>query len=250
MNWYDIEHGISFCAIDSHGDYIGRLSKLKHDMEAILIDPEDIDHPPAIALFDVDFKKGSEETRSNLIEMYLYVFGTLLSSKMTERQETLLTNVFELCFAIPGANIQTVQDIFLNGEKYRRDMEKMKDPGFWFDRFLHPKFYKDVKDQIIYRLDILKKNEIFWRIFSGTENRIDFNDIINRPSILLVSTSQNALGDKGSQVFGRFIITMLRQAAMNRAVISEDKRMPYFIYVDEGADYGNDAAFEKIITRC
>ncbi len=56
----DIEHGRSVVVIDSQRDMIGKLIRLKHDMEVVYIDPEDIEYPPGIALFDVTFGSGAE----------------------------------------------------------------------------------------------------------------------------------------------------------------------------------------------
>lgn len=46
------------------------------------------------------------------------------------------------------------------------------------------------------------------------------------------------------------MLSLVVDAITQRAHIPEDKRLPTFIYVDEGKDYGNDDAFERIIYEC
>jgi hypothetical protein len=96
----DIEHGRSVIVIDSQRDMIGKLIRLKHDMEVVYIDPEDIEHPPGIALFDIKFGSGAEaEAReTQVIELYEYMFS-VFGAELTARQGSLFTYGLRLMFA-------------------------------------------------------------------------------------------------------------------------------------------------------
>lgn len=245
----DIEKGRTVFVMDSQRDVIQKLSHLKRGMETILIDPEDTEFPPAIALFDI--KAGDEAEENTLIELYQYVFTTLLSAGLTLRQDVLFSYVLRLVFTIPDANIFTLLDIFKNGEAYQHQMGQLDEVehDFFRNEFFQ-KHYVANKTQIIQRLHGILKNKTFRRIFANTQSKIKFAELINKPCVILVNTSKVQLGDEGSAIFGRFILSLLTMAVYQRAKIPEANRRPIYLYIDEGGDYGNDKAFTNIISQC
>ena len=48
---------------------------------------------------------------------------------------------------------------------------------------------------------------------------------------------KDLLKETGTEIFGRFFIAMIAQAAQERSVIDKDRRMPTYVYVDEASDY-------------
>jgi hypothetical protein len=249
----DIEHGRSPVVMDSQRDMIGKLLRLKHDMEVVYIDPEDIEYPPGIALFDIDFGTGGEAEgrQTEVLGLYGYMFS-ILGAELTGRQGSLFSYALALMFVISESNIYTLIDLF-RGDKYqfRRYWEHMEEREF-FDREFFDQKYKANREQILAKLNILTSPEFktLRRILANTKNKIDFFTLLNRPVAIFVNTSQKQLGVEGCKIFGRFILALLVNALVARSIIPEDQRNPTFIYVDEGKDYGNDDAFERIIYQC
>ena len=60
---------------------------------------------------------------------------------------------------------------------------------------------------------------------------------MNEGSVILISTAKELLKQDGASLYGRFFLSMIGQAIMERAVIPEDERTPTFLYVDECQDY-------------
>ena len=50
-------------------------------------------------------------------------------------------------------------------------------------------------------------------------------------------TAKDLLNQERCEIFGRFFIAMLTQAAMQRAAIPVEKRVPTYVYIDEAEDY-------------
>jgi hypothetical protein len=249
----DIEHGRSVVVIDSQRDMIGKLIRLKHTMEVVYIDPEDIEYPPGIALFDVTFGTGAEaEAReTQIIELYEYMFS-VFGAELTARQGSLFTFGLRLMFAIPKANIHTLVELF-RGDKYqfKRYWENMDSvERDFFDREFFEKKYMANREQILAKLNKILENKTLRRIFSNTESKLDFSTLLNRPVALFINTSQEQLGENGCALFGRFLLALITNAIVGRSKMPEDQRRPVFLYVDEGRDYGNDDAFERIIYQC
>jgi hypothetical protein len=242
----DIEHGRSVVVIDSQSStlrgkegMIGKLLQLKHNMEVVYIDPEDIEYPPGIALFDIDFGTGAEgeAQQTEVLNLYGYMFS-VLGAELTGRQGSLFSYALALMFDIPESNIYTLIDLF-RGDKYqfRTYWEQTEERDFFEREFFEPK-YKANREQILAKLNILTSPEFktLRRILANTKNRIDFFSLLNRPTAIFVNTSQRQLGVQGCKIFGRFILAMLTNALVARSVIPEDERRPTFLYVDEGRD--------------
>jgi hypothetical protein len=60
---------------------------------------------------------------------------------------------------------------------------------------------------------------------------------MNRGKVILINTAKDLLKEQGSEIFGRFFIALIAQAAQERATLPEAKRLPTFVYIDEAQDY-------------
>jgi hypothetical protein len=129
----DVGHGTkSVIVIDSQGDMIrnilrlGILSPRQFDSIAdrlVLIDPNDIENPPALNLFDFGLDRlkdyslvEREKMVSGAIALFEYIFGALLGAELTNRQGTLFSYLARLLMIVPGANIHTLIDFMENPE--------------------------------------------------------------------------------------------------------------------------------------
>jgi hypothetical protein len=60
---------------------------------------------------------------------------------------------------------------------------------------------------------------------------------MNGGKVILINTAKDLLKESGTEIFGRFFIALIAQAAQERATLPESKRMPTLVYIDEAADY-------------
>ena len=63
---------------------------------------------------------------------------------------------------------------------------------------------------------------------------------------MLINTAKDLLKTEGCQLFGRFFISLIAQAALQRAAISEDHRRSTFVYIDEAHEYFDDTIDELL----
>ena len=159
------------------------------------------------------------------VELYNYIFGALLGAEMTQKQSVIFTFLARLMLAIPDATIETLRDVMENGEAYRPYMDKLDGAARrFFETQFFDKSFADTKKQILRRLWGVLGNPAFERMFANRRNRVDMFNAINSGSVVLVNTAKEFLQQEWCEIFGRFFIALVAQAAIQRAAIPESKR--------------------------
>lgn len=249
------EDGRSVVVLDSQGDLIRTISSLAlFDPEGplsdrlILIDPNDIDFPAALNMFDIGHERIDAYSRADrerilngVVELYEYVFSALLGAELTQKQGVIFRYLARLMLVIPNATIQTLRQLMEDGRPFKQHMAALEGTArrFFEAEFFDPSF-SATKKQILKRLWGVLANPVFERMFSYTDNKIDLFAAMNSGKIVLINTTKDLLKQEGCSIFGRFFIAKIAQAAMERATIPEDERRPAFVYIDEAHDYFDD----------
>lgn len=249
----DPENAPSLVIIDSQGDMLSKLSRLDlfdpdHGALAdrlIIIDPTDVEHPPALGLFDVNLARVGaygarqrEQIMNGVIELYEFIFGGLLGAELTQKQNVIFRYLARLMLVIPEANILTLRDVMQDASPFVPYFEKLD--GMAREFFLHEfndREFAATKKQILRRLWGVLENPTFERLFSNPRNRLDMFKALNTGKIVLVNTAKDFLKAERSSILGRFFIALTFQAALERAALPETARRPAFLYIDEAADY-------------
>lgn len=257
--------GRSVVVIDSQGDLINKLVRL--DLfspdapgsladRLVLIDPPDVEFPAALNLFDAHLGRlkeyrpvDRERVLNGVVELYESFFGALLGAELTQKQGVIFRYLARLMLAIPGATIHTLMQLMEDGRAFKPHMAALEGSArFFFEKeFFHPSF-SATKKQILKRLWGVLSTPAFERMFAQRENKLDLFAALNRGSIILINTAKDLLKTEGSQLFGRFFVSMLSQAALERSTLQEGERTPTFVYVDEAQEYFDDT-IETILSQ-
>ena len=111
---------------------------------------------------------------------------------------------------------------------------------YFFEREFFDKSFAATKKQIAKRLWGVLATPAFERMFGQRTNKVDLFELLNNGHIVLIDTSKDLLKQEGCELFGRFFISMITQAALERSAIAEHDRTPTFVYVDEAHEYFDD----------
>ncbi len=257
--------GRAIAVIDSQGDLIRTISHLEHfDPDThqslaerlVIVDPTDVEHPVSLNMFDFDrgrLEKLSpvdrEMTLNAAVETFEFFFGALLGAELTQRQGVIFRYIARLMLEIPDATIHTLRELMENGEKFRPYMEQLSGSAkhFFLTQFFERQF-GETKKQILARLWGVLSNATIERMFSHTENKVDLFSLLNEGKIVLISTAKDFLGHEGASILGRFFVSLIAQAALQRATMPPHERNPAFIYVDEAQDYF-DASIDRLLNQ-
>ena len=244
----------SVVVIDSQGDLIKNIAALAEfgpegalRDRVVIIDPTDVEWPVSLNLFDVGIERLAdydplerERLTNSILELYDFVLGSLLSAELTQKQNVIFRYVTRLMLVIPDATIHTLRELMEPDAdiKFAEHFDKLSGSAkrFFETEFKGPEF-KQTKKQVLRRLWGILENQTFERMFSHPRSKLDLFSEMNAGKIILINTAKDLLKDQGSQIFGRFFIALIAQAAQERATLPEGKRLPTFVYVDEAADY-------------
>ncbi|MAU61741.1 MAG: hypothetical protein CMI62_13545 [Parvibaculum sp.] len=244
----------SVIVIDSQGDLIRNIAGLKcfASGEALhgrlcLIDPSDIEYPLALNLFDAGMERigayaplERERLVNGILELYDFVLGSLLSAELTQKQSVIFRYITRLMLHIPDATIHTFRELMepKGYETYKAHIEKLDGTArAFFETEFNSKQFEETKRQVVRRLWGILENRTFERMFSHPRNKLDLFAEMNEGKVILINTAKDLLKQNGTEIFGRFFIALIAQAAQERATLARGERLPTFVYVDECADY-------------
>lgn len=259
----------SLIIIDSHGDMLSAIERLdcfhpEHGRltdRLIIIDPEDVEHPPALNMFDMSAARLAsytpaqrEQVEAATIELYDYIFRAL-SADLTSKQGVAFAFVARLLLTIPGATIHTLRELMedpspsIDKSPFHDAIARLDDTArAFFEGHFFTKAFADTKRQIARRIYDFIRNKAFERMFSSAENKLDMFEAMNSGAIVLINTSKAMLKGAASALFGRTMIALTLRAAFERVAIPPDQRRPAFLIIDEAADYF-DANVDALLTQ-
>ena len=188
-----------------------------------LIDPNDIDYPVSLNIFDINReriekygKAEREKILNGTIELYENFFGSLLGAELTQKQGVIFKYLARLMLEIPDANIHTLRDLMDDAEPFIPYMEKLKGSArYFFEREFFDRLFSATKKQISKRLWGVLATPSFERMFAQPRNKVDMFELLNRGSVILINTAKDLLKQDGCELFGRFFLSMISQAAMD-----------------------------------
>jgi hypothetical protein len=257
----------SVVVIDSQNALIPQLAHLpffqKGDVledKLVLIDSSDVEYPVALNLFDVGLKRldrysmlDRERLLNTAAEVMEYVLASLLGAEMTSRQSTLFGFALQAMQLIPEATIHTFRELMEpNGRKkfapYLAKLEgRARD---FFETQFDAAIFAQTKQQVVARLFAICENRTFDRMLTNPKSKLDLFSEINAGKVILINTAKDLLKGQGTEIFGRFFLALIAQAAQERATLPPSKRLPCYVYIDEAQDYlSTDSNFTMILEQ-
>jgi hypothetical protein len=243
--------------IDSQGEMLRKIERLqlfsgKLADKLIVIDPEDVEHPPALNMFDAGNAARlagyspvhKEQIEAGVIELYNYIFAAI-AAEMTSRQSTAFTFVTRLMLSMPNATIHTLRELMedpaqtIEQSAFAAQIERLDATSqAYFRNQFYTRRYADLRQQIARRLYSVVSVPSFDRMFSSPANKLDMFDAMQNGKVVLINTSKALLKSDASALFGRYMIALTIKAAFERVATAE--RNPAFLFVDEAAEYFDD----------
>lgn len=242
----------SVVVIDSQGDLIKNISRLSVFApdgplfeRLVLVDPTDVAFPVALNMFDMNTEAPTplqQETLLNgVLQLYDYIFGSLLGAELTQKQGVIFRYVARLLLLVPGASVQHLRRLMEKDglEDFAEYIPQLDSPTArtFFETEFRSSEFNATKQQVRRRLWGILENKTFEHMFSYPCTKLRLGDEMNAGKVILINTSKDLLKQTGTEIFGRFFVALITQAALERASMSKEERTDTFVYVDEANDY-------------
>lgn len=244
----------SIIVMDSQSDLINTIAGLAEFAPGgpladrlVLIDPTDVEWPVALNLFDFGLDRidqysllDRERLINGVLELYDFVLGSLLEAGMTQKQNVIFRYITRLLLHIPNATIHTFRELLEDGglDRYWPYVDQLTGSArAFFETEFESREFASTRRQVLRRLYGILENQTFERMFSHPKSKLDLFAEMNAGKVILINTAKDLLKENGTEIFGRFFIAMIAQAAQERAILSKDRRLPTYVYIDEANDY-------------
>lgn len=241
----DIQAGRGVGLIDPHGDLAEAVlpfipkTRRKH---LVYINPTDLDYPVALNLLG----QVSEDERHLVAENLLAIFQKIWHDSWGPRMAYLLRNTLLALLENPGSTLLAIAKL-LTDEKYRQRMVRnISDPfvrHYWEREFaaFPERLRAEVISPVQNKIGAYLSNRPLRNILGQSASTIHFGTIMDQKSILIANLAKGRLGEEAANLLGSFIVSGLQQAAMARASQPEEKRLDFYLYIDEFQNFTTDA---------
>jgi len=234
----DIENGKGFAVFDPHGDLADEVISMipKHRIDDLIY----FDVPNVDCNYRYNpLKRVSVGKRplvaSGLLETLKKQFGT---DAWGVRMEHILRNCLLTLLDQKRADLSDILKL-LNDKDYRNECIKHITNNsvvdFWkYEYAKYPPFTRQSAIAPIQnKIGAYLSNPVTKRILVENENDISFRQAMDNNKIIIFNLSKGKIGDDASNLLGGLFLTSLGLSAFSRQDISEQTRMPFFIYCDE-----------------
>lgn len=229
----DIEHGRGFCLLDPHGDLAKAAAKLLCE-NAIYWEPSD----PGCGYGYNPLTYVAARYRPLVASSIIDTLKQQWSDAWGVRMEHLLRFALLALLERPNSTLSDIVPMFTTKSFRSQVLFHVTDPEvlkFWKDEF--PKMnYKNAFDgvaPIANKLGAFLSHPQVRNALTNPVRPVRFRTILDEGTPVIVNLAKGSLGSDVSNVLGGLIVSMLTSAAFTRVEMSEERRRPYFLYVDE-----------------
>ena len=188
---------------------------------------------------------------NDLIEMFVSMYGEEIFGPRI--QDYFRNACFLLMEQPDGGTLIDIMRLFTDDAFAESKIRNVKNPiiSAWWN-----KTYKKMGDR--------EKAEIipfiqakFWPFTTGTyvrniigqpKSAFNFGQAMQENKIILCKLAKGLVGEENSKLIGRMVAMQIKLAALKRASIAPEDRIPFFLYVDEFQNYVSQS-FESILSE-
>lgn len=233
----DIMAGRGFGLIDPHGDLIDRVVAAIPEQRAHHV--HYLNMPDAAQPFGFNPLR---HVHSSLIPLaasgLMEAFKKHWVDAWGVRMEHVLRNAVYALLETPDAHLPDILRL-LRDNPYRRKIiaqignDQVKQ--FWRDEFeqYSPRYRADAIAPIQNKVGSLLADPRLLRLFSAPLRPLRIRRIMDKGEILLVNLARGRVGEDSASLLGSMLVTTIGLAAFSRTDIPEERRRPFFLYLDE-----------------
>ncbi len=248
----DIDTGQGIGVLDPHGDLVDNILTLipkNRIKDVVIFDPSDLKFP---ASFN-PLEQVPEELKMRVTIGFIEIFKKLFGTNWSPRLEHVLRYTTLALLDTPGTTVLSILKM-LSDKNYRqmivRNIQDNVVKNFWVNEFAgwSEKFDNEAITPLLNKVGQFVATNMIRNIVGQPKNLFHFREIMDGRKILLMKISKGILGEENAALLGAIVVTKIYQAAMARADTAEDKRIDYYLYVDEFHNFATNM-FDEILSE-
>ncbi|MCX6722497.1 MAG: type IV secretion system DNA-binding domain-containing protein [Candidatus Staskawiczbacteria bacterium] len=244
----DIANGEGVAVVDPHGELVehvlAMIPKERID-DVVIFEPCDIERPCGLNMLEYDSPEQKDFAVQEMIAIFMKLFPPEIIGPMFEHY---MRNAMLALMADkdnPGTLVE-IPKMFTDPTFLQTRMAKVSDPvvrSFWVKEWAQTtgSTRSDMLGYVVSKLGRFIENEMMRNIIGQSHSGFDLADIMNNKKIFLANLSKGLTGEVNSSLLGLILISKIQMAAMKRASISEDKRVDFYLYIDEFQNFTTDS---------
>ncbi|MGB9598387.1 MAG: type IV secretory system conjugative DNA transfer family protein [Minisyncoccales bacterium] len=245
-----VGHGIGF--FDPHGEIAEELLDFipsSRINDVVYFNPADLDHPIGFNVLE----KVSEEFKPLVASAVLSVFKKIWPDVWSARMEYILSNTILTLLERKDSTILGINRLLSDKDYRKRVVENIKDPlikSFWEKEFskYSERYEVEATAAIQNKIGQFIANPLIRNIVGQVKSKISIRKIMDEQKILIANLSKGKIGEENSKLLGGFLIAQLYFSAMSRTDLPEEKRKPFYLYVDEFQNFVTES-FVNILSE-
>jgi len=241
----DIYYDQGFAVIDPHGDYAQHILSFipqRRIDDVVYFSPADSEYPVGFNPLEVTDPSLKGHISSELVG----VLKRLFAESWGPRLEYILRYTLLALLDYPSSTMLDITRM-LTDRKFRdKVITYIDDPvvkNFWVTEFAswNDKFANEAVAPVLNKVGAFTANPMVRNIIGQPKSTFNLRQIMDHGKILIVNLSRGLVGEDNAAILGAMMVTKIQLAAMGRADMPEEKRRPFYLYVDEFQNFATDS---------
>ncbi len=234
------QHGV--CFVDPHGESIKwileRIPKNRLE-DVVFFDPSDTECSFGLNLLESTDEYEKDFLVAQTIEIFYKLFDPEKTGIIGPQFEHWLRCAALTVMAGPeGGSLIEIPKLFMDKRFEAKKRKYLTDPlviDFWTKQMANTSdFHKsEMLNYFTSKFGHFMNNALMRNIIGQRKSAFNFDHILDKEKILLVDLSKGKIGEINSQMLGLIFISKLQAAILKRTSIPQEKRYPFYLYVDE-----------------
>lgn len=237
MAMSDIQRGNGICVIDPHGDIAEHLLHYippERIKDVIYFNATDTTRPIGFNPLSNIEQKDFNLVTANLIS----TFKKIWAESWGPRLEHIMRFSILSLLHYPFATLLDMQCLLTDAFFRRKVLNHVSDQSiieFWegeFDKY-SPQLRSEAIAPILNKTGILSSSLPLRNIIGQKQSSFSMPDVLSTQKIFICNLSKGQIGEDASAILGSILVTAIQGAAFARASVEPDKRIPFYLYIDE-----------------
>jgi hypothetical protein len=240
MIMQDIKAGKGVCFIDPH-DTVEKILEMippERAEDVIYFNPSDTERPLGLNMIEAATEEEKHFITTSIVGLMYKLYDPHKTGIIGPRFEHAVRNAMLTVMSEKGSTFVEVVRCLTDSRYVQELLPKVQDPivrRYWTDQIAQTSdFHKsEVLDYIVSKFGRFVTNKMMRNIIGQSESAFNFRKVMDEGKILLINLAKGRIGEENSQFLGLILVPKILIGAMSRQDIPEDRRRPFYLYVDE-----------------